>query len=986
MSKFGVLAEPVLVGREREIEVLQQYLDATAENKGITVFISGEAGTGKTRLVNEFLTSSKQKTDVAELTGWCLSNSGIPYFPFLEAFNPYFSSSNKNKSVILQQDGLQGEEELGLRAWLMGPGKSEKPREIERLSPQAWKDSTFAAVTKALISISAKKPTILFIDDLHWADSGSLALLHYIARSITSQRILILATYRSEDLNPDSDGRPHPLVDALRLMGRENLYKEIKLSSLNRSDVSLLTENMVQGRVQAELAEKLASESQGNPLFIIESIKMLSEKGTLIQENNRWRLSTDEIGIPTKIKDIILRRISALKPNERKILDVASVIGSKFDPKLLGAVLGQDSLSLLETISGVEKATSLVVCEETGYRFDHAKVRDALYEEISSPLKKAYHGRVADRIESMWKGDKLPVGDLAFHFAQAGNKEKAVKYSLAAGEEALKIFSGMEAIKHFRYVLDATKEDANYMNERTTALEGLGDGLFVRGRNLEAGKAFEQLSSSSTSNLVKMRALTKAIRAYLWLGDYSTALNLSSKIVEYPELDRLEYAHIRSAMGMVKFYGGKDKESLEDFEESLRILEEEYSLSDIAQTLCEMAPAYWANGEEEEAIAAGLRAVALSEYSRNIERALESNNYLSVVFLGFNLEKQGSEAASEVVKLVEKVSDPVSRASFQSVSHFMSSRFLEAKASQRLFSGLPVGSMRSFGTGAKIKFFMSSLISGALREFRQNLKTAIIQALKAAELAEETDSYAWRSYSYGNLTRQYAAVGDMEQADKYYAKLDKVSEEAPMAGGPMGYGGVLLSKAGYFSSKGKWEEANKFFEDAIDVFAPTGAILAGVRQGYCWTLLQQGKFAEAKLQYEKAKETLDGFEKRFVHAKILGYFMVPKRIEMGTEFSMRLDLINVSRNPGVLMRIEGAAPNDFKVTATQPNYVLQNDSLTMEKTVINPFTDLAITFTVKAVKTGDFKINPQLTYVDDLGETKTCKINSVHVTVQPASS
>ena len=344
MSKFGVLAEPVLVGREREIEVLQQYLDATTENKGITVFISGEAGTGKTRLVNEFLTSSKQKTDVAELTGWCLSNSGIPYFPFLEAFNPYFSSSNKNKSAILQQEGLQSEEELGLRAWLMGPGKSEKPREIESLSPQAWKDSTFASVTKALFSISAKKPTILFIDDLHWADSGSLALLHYIARSIASQRILILATYRSEDLNPDSDGRPHPLVDALRLMSRENLYKEIKLPSLRRQDISLLAENMVGGRVQTELAEKLSDESQGNPLFIIEALKMLSEKGSLVQENDRWRLSTGEIGIPTKVKDIVLRRVDALKPNQRKILDVASVIGSKFDPELLGAVLAQDSL------------------------------------------------------------------------------------------------------------------------------------------------------------------------------------------------------------------------------------------------------------------------------------------------------------------------------------------------------------------------------------------------------------------------------------------------------------------------------------------------------------------------------------------------------------------------------------------------------------------------------------------------------------------
>ena len=124
---------------------------------------------------------------------------------------------------------------------------------------------------------------------------------------------LVLATFRSEDLNPDNEGHPHPLVDTLRLMGRESLYREIKLPSLSRPDVSLLAENMVGGRVQSEFAQKLANESQGNPLFIVESLKMLSEKGSLVQENDTWRLSTDEIGIPDKIKDIILRRVGALK-------------------------------------------------------------------------------------------------------------------------------------------------------------------------------------------------------------------------------------------------------------------------------------------------------------------------------------------------------------------------------------------------------------------------------------------------------------------------------------------------------------------------------------------------------------------------------------------------------------------------------------------------------------------------------------------------
>ena len=128
--------------------------------------------------------------------------------------------------------------------------------------------------------------------------------------------------------------------------------------------------------------------------------------------------------------------------------------------------------------------------------------------------------------------EKLPVGDLAFHYAQAGNKEKAVKYALAAGEEALKIFSGAEAIKQFRYVLDATSEDMKYTDERTTALEGLGDGLFARAKCGEAVKVFEQLSSSTTSNLVKSESPKKSNRVSMRRGDYAYALEVSEKAVE----------------------------------------------------------------------------------------------------------------------------------------------------------------------------------------------------------------------------------------------------------------------------------------------------------------------------------------------------------------------------------------------------------------------------------------------------------------------
>ena len=144
--KSDVLAEPVLVGRERELEELQSLLNSAVEGKGTTVFISGEAGSGKTRLANEFLRVAKQKKGVAVLTGGCLSNAAAPYLPFVEAFKSYFV---QEKNVHVKDDVME------ISAWLTGVKQAEKTGKYGSLSPQAWKDLTFAAVTKALSAISA---------------------------------------------------------------------------------------------------------------------------------------------------------------------------------------------------------------------------------------------------------------------------------------------------------------------------------------------------------------------------------------------------------------------------------------------------------------------------------------------------------------------------------------------------------------------------------------------------------------------------------------------------------------------------------------------------------------------------------------------------------------------------------------------------------------------------------------------------------------
>jgi hypothetical protein len=978
-----ILSESPLVGREHELEELNNFLDLAAQGKGTTVFVSGAAGSGKTRLVREFLASAQQKRGIIELAGWCLCNSGVPYFPFIEAFNAYFGK--------IRTEASAKSEELGLKAWLLGPEKSARAEKPGVWSPQAWKDSAFAAVSEALYSIAAKKPTILFIDDLHWADTASLALLQYVSRFILSRRLLILGTYRSEDLNSDSEGHPHPLVDMFRLMGRESLFKEIKLSNLNHSDVSLLAENMMQGRIQTQFAEKLTSESQGNPLFIIETLRMLSEMGSLVQENNRWKVSTNEIGIPTKVKDIILRRMETLMPVQRKILDIASVIGLKFNPELLGKISAQATLEILEELNTIEKSTALVVSEGDNYRFDHAKSRDALYEEIAPPLRKAYHSRVAEELESLQKSkdEKLPVGDLAFHYAQAGNKEKAVKYSLSAGKEALALFCGGEAIKHFKYVLNVGSENIAYSNENMTALEGLADGLYALGRCREALKVMEQLDSSNTPSAMRLRALRKAIYISMVAGDSSHALEITSKVTEDLLIDPLECARLRLYKGMMKNWMGNSEEALRDIKEALKVFETECSFPDMIDVLTEMGTTLVKTGQLENAIAAVQRARAFSEYARNLNRQDYTTIMACFIFNKSGLQKEASEGVADAFKINEKISDPNSRAFNLTFDYWMLGLALEAKAATKLFSGLPLESIRNFGTAAKIKFFISSLFSGALREFKLNLKAAIVQSSKAEEYTEETDSYIAKTNALGNLTRQYSELGDMEQAEKYQAYLLKVFNQSSLSGVLWSYQLFLFSNAIFFSSKKQWKEANQFFEDTLKIHkkeGPPDALEAGTRQSYGWSLLQQGRNGEANLQFEKARDIMSSLESRFVHSKIQAYSMAPIKVETGKEFNMRLDLINVGKNSSNLVRVEGILPADFKAVAIHPQYNILSNSVELAKKSIKPFTDEAITLTVQAMKAGDYLVESKLIFTDDLGEYKTVEIEPVRIVAESTSN
>ena len=943
-----ILSEPILVGREKELAQLNHYLKHATEGKGTTILVSGEAGTGKTRLINTFLKKVRNK-DIIVLSGWCLAEVRAPYFPFIEAFNSYYVHDHKKEQSLIPKKtryksgiGVNFEKtdiESEMSSNTIGSNFLEKIFHSNSSSPQIWKDQVFAAVTNQLFSMVSTKPLILFIEDMHWADSASIALFHYISRSIKqSERIMLLGTFRSEDLTADSDGRPHPLAEVMRMMRRENLYDEIKLPSLCQADVERIAEDMIGGNLQPQLKEKLAFDSKGNPLFVVESLRMLHERQSLNFENNQWSIAVTELGLPSKIKDIILRRLAVLKFSQRRVLDAASVIGEKFDVELLSAVLGVDYLEVLETLNIIAQTTRLVSVEANYFKFDHERSRQSLYEELALPLKQGYHAKIAEKLEST-TASALPLSDLAYHYSKAGNKEKAIKFSLVAAKDELAKFSNQQAIQHFKYVLQNTKKDDD--EQRNIALEGLGDAYLGNSMYAEAIKTFNELAFSN-SGLVRLRALRKATDAAFHKWDEPDLLiEYAEKAEKLASFDRLEMGRVLNNRGraFAAAMRGDLRQDLADYNAALQIFEEENSLADVADAL-------WRSGiitslfNTKEGLNRILRSVAIFREIGDVRREAEATLIAGQVFYGIGLFSEAKWRYLFVLSKCEKLG---------------------------MFSEL---SMASNG--------LSSIY-----EHEKNLEEALVHSLKSNEYSKKTDAKA--APNYYSLLRIYSKLGDAENAEnvfKLMMKNEQLLSKVDTIKGTEMFNLFSPSKAVYLTFKDQLEEASKIFENHIKIFNTPRSFVGiedRVREDYALLLEKMGQMEKAKAQREKINILLKKVNENWKHANVFLSVMAPSKVFIGDKFEIRLDLVNVGNSTAVLTKIEGLASPEIKIDCPQSFCNLRSNELEINSKKVDSFKVVTIKLKAQATKQATFTLNPEITYLNDLDEIKKFKARKVTI-------
>ncbi len=503
---------PILIGRSTQLEVLTHLLTTAHDGAGQTVLISGEAGIGKSRLVAEVKTQAA-RSGFTLLRGTCFEpDQFLPYAPLHDLLSN-FCANHTDAEISAAFSGSRLELTRffpELAAFL--PGVTS----LKNLDPGIEKHSLYMALDRVFTGMG---PVLLIIEDLHWGDDASLDFLLRFAPKIAFRPVLLLLTYRNDEIQPSA----HHLLTKL---ASERLAVEMDLPPLNREQVGEMLRAMVVSNPQVgqEFQQSLYALTEGNPFFVEEILKNLnSPKRRFPQKGEKELQPIQVLQLPRSIQDLVQRRLEGLSDQALHLLALAAVEGRRFDFPLLQNLTQWSEQELLAQMK--ELVASQLVIEESldQFSFRHALTREAIYHRLLIRERKRYHGQFLAAMENVYAGSlETHAGDLAYHAFEAGIWEKALIYAQKAGEKALAFYAPYSAIDQLTRALEAAK----YLNTSPPAL------FHARGQSYETIGDFDRaladyaqaLKSASEVNDLQAKWQASIDLGFLWSGrDYAQA-------------------------------------------------------------------------------------------------------------------------------------------------------------------------------------------------------------------------------------------------------------------------------------------------------------------------------------------------------------------------------------------------------------------------------------------------------------------------------
>ena len=474
----AALTDIPLIGREQEFAELKRLLGEAMAGRGSMVLIGGEPGIGKTHLARAILDEARRRGAVG-VVGHCYELEGSPpYVPFIEMLE-YIARMAPREALRLSL-GDDAPEVARLMPELRNMYPDLPP--AISLPPEQQRRYLFNAFRSYVERAARVTPVAVVFEDLHWADEPSLLLLQHHAQTLSNTPMLVICTYRDVGIEVT-----RPFAQTVETLLRQKQATRMPLRRLPQDGVKNMLAAMSNQAPPSSLVRVIFEETEGNPFFVEEVFRHLSEEGKLFDQDGKWLpgLRIDRLQVPEGVRLVLGRRLDRLGEDARRVLTTAAVIGRSFSLRLLEELENNHPDAALNAVEEAERA-HLVVPEPDGrdmrYRFVHELVRQTLAESLSLPRRQRLHARIADSIERVYSGNiEAQASQLAHHLFQAGamgDPEKTTKYLVLAAGKARAGSAYEEALGHLDHALllwegEASLRVADLLLQRATILRSL---------------------------------------------------------------------------------------------------------------------------------------------------------------------------------------------------------------------------------------------------------------------------------------------------------------------------------------------------------------------------------------------------------------------------------------------------------------------------------------------------------------------------------
>lgn len=463
-EQFRSRLPAVMVGRDRELASVLSGLDDAASQRGRLFLISGEPGVGKTRLAEEVASAADAKR-MAILVGHCSEHDeAVAYLPFVEILENFINRAS-SPDVLRTALGEQAPELARLIPKLRNI-LPELPPPLD-LPPAQARRHLFNCFLDFAARIASQQPTLMILEDLHWADDSTLSLLDHLTQRLADLPLMIIGTHRDAELNVT-----RPLAKALEDLLRGRRATRVRLKGLPRDEVAAMLNSLSGKSPPAVVVGEIFSETEGNPFFVEELFRHLEEENRLYDSSGQFRsvLEIGELDAPPSVRLVVARRLARLNDLTQKMLATAAVIGRFFSFEILQAASAAAADTILERVEEAEKAGvvfSVAESPKVRFAFSHELIRQAVLASLSAARRQRLHLEVAEAIERTYSntaeskyGGSLDdhVAELAHHYARSADTWQAVKYLHLAGERAAACCAMVEAERHYMTALKLLDE------------------------------------------------------------------------------------------------------------------------------------------------------------------------------------------------------------------------------------------------------------------------------------------------------------------------------------------------------------------------------------------------------------------------------------------------------------------------------------------------------------------------------------------------